>query len=283
MGTLSDLPRTFEQASEWLGKKHQRPICNNTTVRAVWGSTPACSHTTKRGIAVRYHSTDIVTFYEDGYVHMTPFYSVSTNERYSFMGLPTLFTPQKPHRDRVRDDARWRVACPEDAYPMGVPGGSIWVLRRTIIGAAEFVGMAAGYRALPPEDIVVRDNVEAQRRYNRTKRQIVNRIRPIYKAMALGYNELPDWGDLIADSGAFDLQELEELAQVIHRKGDEFAISDLEEATCVHSVTPPLEFLRFVERLTASKPSVRLRGVDTDLFYDATVPSQQLNGYFWKE
>lgn len=56
-----DIPHSYQEASDYLGEKSGRPLCNNTRlIRRYVGDRFGS------GIAVRLHATDVVTFHDDG-------------------------------------------------------------------------------------------------------------------------------------------------------------------------------------------------------------------------
>lgn len=149
-------------------------------------------------ISFRYHITDIVTFHPDGSKVVRPYYSVSTNQRYEDLGVPTITTASAQigaQKYKVEDQDRWFLGHGYCAR-LGMPAQTITVLPNGTIKDVDKI-----------EERVRIPNDEKIKRFNAQKRAVAKAFVP-YLRMRDVDNERA--------SCLMDIDDVDTLAEVIH-------------------------------------------------------------------
>jgi len=198
--TLQDLPRRYAEAADMLDARTKRQKSNsdllnvgpNTTLRDTHELDPATGEIAP-AVLVRYHATDIVTFHASGWATLGAYFSNTTNDRYSIMGMPTIYQLSRhghPRASRrVQDTVRWAFPATYFGHqcPVGLPAVDVVVNeRREFVRLAHAVG---GEDRRVPMDLVAdvsEENHEAWvRKVMKAKRRVMKAVKPILRALEM--------------------------------------------------------------------------------------------------
>ena len=182
--TLSDIPRDYNSARRAFETRKRgndrKPIANNTFIYETEMLTPKSRGQLVNCMALHYHHTTIVTWAEDGCILMGAYHSVSTNDRYTQAGLPSLRAIGSPYLEEM---VRWD--CFAD-YPQGVPQGDIWLERTSAYSryGNRLLGMYAGPgKAEEPVDFITLPVASEVKRFSAAKRLVLQHLRRFEKAL----------------------------------------------------------------------------------------------------
>ena len=280
--SLADIPHSYETAKNFFEgrrKNDYRMVANNTRVAEFYGCTPDSVKQDKQvhAMGITFHNTRIIEFFEDGWIFLRPFHSVSTNARYDGAALPTLYNLDKTDRRRVADPLRWR----DPIYPRGVPMSDVWGYRVSM--TFRIAGCAQGARIVEPTDYVYTDNKERQQELRKHKRAVERVVKPYYAAMQLAHPALPDWkgvrDDLYQSYDPVDIEVMAGQADQIREQG--LGIDFLSKP--VEALENPNGLREFAHRFKASTPAQYLDRGDYYFHDRVEVNSITLKGDFWKK